>query len=72
MICFLTERSWRFVFCLTLKPLLQLVLLTIFLVYFGLPAVQKYREERVMVIGCLAESTLRKTVMQSFNMSKAS
>ena len=66
MICFLTERSWRFVFCLTLKPLLQLVLLTIFLVYFGLPAVQKYREERVMVSGCLAEATLRKSVMQSF------
>ena len=34
----------------SLKPLLQLSLLTIFLVYFGLPAIQRFGEEKVMVI----------------------
>ena len=32
------------------KPLLQLCLLTIFLVFFGWPSLLRYREEAVMVI----------------------
>ena len=32
------------------KPLLQLCLLTIFLVFFGWPSLLRYREEAIMVI----------------------
>ena len=35
---------------LGLKPMLQLVLLLVFLKYFGLPAVEEYRASKVMVV----------------------
>ena len=37
-------------FSIIMRPLLQLILLSIFLMYFGMPALQRFGDEKVMVI----------------------